>query len=538
MPATSHIARSAQGRLLEIMTAISTEKDLDVLLGMILSMARELTDAESGRIYILDPTGRRLICQVVQNDSVDEFSQHYDPVELYVDGRPNNKQVGAYCAFSGQPVRVDDVPASGAFDFSGRMRVDNVMHYHTQSLLLAPLNRPDEFTVGVLELSNALEAKTRNRIAFGQEQESLVHAFASQAAVSINNARLLEQNKRLIAVMDETNRQLEQENRTLRSRVHARCDFSDIIGDSDPMKQVFDLIEKIADTEANVLITGETGVGKELIAQALHNNGKRKEGRLVAQNCAALHEQLLESELFGYKKGAFTGAVKDKPGLFEVAHKGTLFLDEIGDMPLGLQAKLLRVLQEGEIRPLGGVNDRKIDVRIIAATHCNLKELVAEGKFREDLYYRLQVFPIHVPALSERREDLPALIQHFIDGFSKVHNKNVQGIAPMALDSLMQYDFPGNVRELRNLLERAVILVDDGGSITQRELPPELVGKAQTEPRESGVATADRTLKEIVGEYEQKVIQERLDKHGGNRTKTAEDLGISRRSLQSKIAET
>ena len=347
MPKLSNISSSAQGRLLDIMTAISIEKDLDVLLSKILNFARELTDAESGRIYILDPSGRRLICQVVQNDSVEENQHHHAPIKLYENGRPNNRHVGAYCAFSGQPVRVDDVPASGAFDFSGRMRADRDMHYHTQSLLLAPLNRPDEFTVGVLELSNALDPTTRNRGAFGEEQEQLVHAFASQAAVSINNARLLEENRRLITVLDETNRQLEQENRTLRNRVHGRCDFSDIIGDSPPMRGVFDLIEKIADTDTNVLITGETGVGKELIAQALHNNGRRKSGQFVAQNCAALQEQLLESELFGYKKGAFTGAVADKPGLFEVAHNGTMFLDEIGDMPQGLQAKLLRVLQEG-----------------------------------------------------------------------------------------------------------------------------------------------------------------------------------------------
>ncbi len=531
-------SNGAQERLLQIMTAISTEKDLDRLLSLILRAARRLTDAESGRLYILDPSGRRLIGQVIENDVTETSLGDFQPIELYAGGRPNSRNVEAYCAFSGTPVRVDDVQASGAFNFSERLRADQQSGYFTQSLLLAPLNRPQEFTVGVLELCNARDPVSREKIAFRPEQEELVHAFASQAAVSINNARLLEENHRLIAVLNESNRDLEQENQRLRSRVYGRCDFSDIIGSSKPMQRLFELIEKVADTDLTVLVRGETGVGKELVAQALHNNGRRKAGRFVPQNCAAVPEQLLESELFGYRKGAFTGATEDRQGLFEAANGGTLFLDEIGDLPMGLQAKLLRALQEGEIRPLGSTESRKVDVRVLAASHHDLRQRVEEGKFRQDLFYRLQVFPILVPALRERRDDLPALISHFTEGFAAVHGKKIQGVTPMALDVLMQHDFPGNVRELRNMLERAVVLVEDGNSISERELPGELVGEPWTQFKAVARENAETvTLKDALDAYESKVISQRLAHLNGNRTRTAESLGISRRSLQLKMSK-
>jgi sigma-54-dependent transcriptional regulator len=520
------------------MTVISMEKDLDALLSKILSAARALTTAESGRIYILDPSGRRLICETTQNESVDEDLDELRAIDLYVDGRPNQRNVEAYCAFSGAPLRVDDVAASGAFDFAQRLRNDLQKGYYTQSVLVAPLNRPEEFTVGVLELCNARDPKSQERVAFKPDQEELVHAFASQAAVSINNARLLRENRRLITVLNETNRDLEQENLRLKRRVHGRCDFSDIIGNSKPMQRVFELVEKIADTDTTILIYGETGVGKELIAQALHDNSRRRNGRFVAQNCAALQEQLLESELFGYKKGAFTGAEADKPGLFDMAHNGTMFLDEIGDLPPSLQAKLLRVLQEGEFRPLGGLNNRKVNVRLLGATNRDLKELVANSQFREDLFYRLQVFPIEVPPLRDRREDLPALAQHFIDGFASVHDKKITGLTPRILDILMQHEFPGNIRELRNLIERAVLLAEPGGLITERELPSDLVSESSAGAQ--GLhrnEMANDGLKAAMAAYEARVILKRLDELGWNRTKTAEDLGISRRSLQIKMSK-
>lgn len=523
-----------QDHLLEIMTAISIEKDLDRLLQTILSTARELTNAESGRIYILDPSGRHLVCQLVQDDRADDAVAENKPIPLYLNSRPNSRDLCAYCAFAGEPVRVDDVPASGAFEFSDRLRADQLLAHHTQSLLVAPLNRPHEFTVGVLELANALHPESSARIPFREDQERLVQAFASQAAVSINNARLHDENRRLIKVLDASNRSLEEENRKLRRRVHARCDFSEIIGSSPPMLQVFDLIEKITDTETTILISGETGVGKELIAQAIHGNGPRSARPFIAQNCAALPEHLLESELFGYRKGAFTGADRDRAGLFEAANRGTFFLDEVGDLPMSLQAKLLRVLQEGEVRPLGDVNTRAVDVRVLAATHHDLKQCVAEGTFREDLYYRLQVFPIDVPPLRERTDDLPALAQHFIDNYAEIHGKKIKGLAPAALDLLMHHSFPGNIRELRNMLERATILATDGGHITVDELPPEIryerVGGADAKLRGSG-------LSDIVEVYEAKVIKERLRQMHGNRTRAAENLQISRRALQNKMTK-
>jgi two-component system response regulator AtoC len=270
----------------------------------------------------------------------------------------------------------------------------------------------------------------------------------------------------------EERERLKEENLRLKTRIseiEQKYSFGNIIARSEAMARVFDLVRKVADHKTTVLINGESGTGKELIARAIHSNGSRASGPMVNINCGGIPENLLESELFGYKKGAFTDAVRDKPGRFEEANGGTIFLDEIGEMPMSLQVKLLRVLQEEEITPLGDLGSKKIDVRVIAATSKDLGKEVEDGKFREDLFYRINVMAIHLPALRERRGDIPLLVGYFIDLFNKKLNRGIQGLSSEAMPILMEYAWPGNVRELENVIERAVLLAT-GRWITPAEL--------------------------------------------------------------------
>jgi two-component system response regulator PilR (NtrC family) len=326
---------------------------------------------------------------------------------------------------------------------------------------------------------------------------------------------------------------LSSENRRLRSELERRSHDRSVIGNSPPMQRVFDLVGQVADNRANVLISGESGTGKEVIARAIHGRGDRREAPFVAVNCGAIPENLLESELFGHMKGSFTGAVQNKSGLFEVAEAGTVFLDEIAELPLGLQVKLLRVLQERVFRRVGGTSDVEFRARIVTATNRRLEEEVAAGRFREDLYYRLNVIELALPPLRERRDDIPLLVQHFIEKYSRELERPVEGLDEAAMDRLMGYGFPGNVRELENVIERAVAL-------SRREvigvdaLPPTV-----TEPRESPVARQlpDEGVKldELVGEYERALLLEALEQCGGVKKRAAQRLGISFRSFRYRL---
>ncbi len=265
---------------------------------------------------------------------------------------------------------------------------------------------------------------------------------------------------------------LVDENRVLRQQLTSRYKFDNIIGASSRMQDVFHLVERVADTRASVLIRGESGTGKELIARALHFNSSRRENPFVPVVCIALSEQLLESELFGHEKGSFTGAIGQKPGRFEMAHKGTLFLDEIGDIPGTVQMKLLRVLQEREFERVGGLKTIKVDVRLVTATNQDLEKGVKEGKFREDLFYRLQVVQINLPPLRERSEDVPLLVEHFIGKYAKENGKMIKFASPEALEIMMDYKWPGNVRQLENTVERAIVLADDDAQLITPDLLP------------------------------------------------------------------
>ena len=327
------------------------------------------------------------------------------------------------------------------------------------------------------------------------------------------------------------NRLLKKEVIRLRKEVESRYDFHQLIGKSPSMQKIYDLIERISDSSSNVLITGESGTGKELVAKAIHYNGVRKEGPFVAINCAAIPETLLESELFGYKKGAFTDAKSDKKGLIFEANEGTLFLDEITEMPLTLQAKLLRVIEDREVRPLGDTNSYPFDVRIISSSNRNIKSTIQEGRFREDLYYRLNVIDIQLPPLRERKEDIPLLVQHFINKFSQDLKKNISGVSEGALKIFLNYSWPGNVRELENVIQRAMTL-------SQHEviLPEDLPATVIQTPDKKLVEKAleeNFTLDQLEKEYIKKVLIEA----GGNKSKAAEILGLDRKTLYRKLQE-
>jgi DNA-binding NtrC family response regulator len=316
-------------------------------------------------------------------------------------------------------------------------------------------------------------------------------------------------------------------------------DRHDIIGSSECMVEMYDLIGKVAPTATTVLITGETGTGKELFAQAIHRNSPRKDSPFIKINCAAIAENLLESELFGFEKGAFTGAVHRKPGRFELAHTGTLFLDEIGDLPKDMQVKILRVIQDQEFERVGGLRTIKVDVRLIAATNKTLLEEVGEGRFREDLYYRLNVFPINIPPLRERRGDIGHLADFFLKKFNEKLNRKIEHIDPKAEEFFTHYGWRGNIRELENLMERLVLLTT-GDTITLEDIPAEIrfSSAAQTsgspaEPKRS----FKNILKDKTERLEKDMIMRVLEECGGNVSKAALQLGLSRRGLQLKMTK-
>jgi transcriptional regulator with PAS, ATPase and Fis domain len=327
------------------------------------------------------------------------------------------------------------------------------------------------------------------------------------------------------------NRLLKKEVIRLRKEVESRYDFHQLIGKSPSMQKIYDLIERISDSLSNVLITGESGTGKELVAKAIHYNGVRKEGPFVAINCAAIPETLLESELFGYKKGAFTDAKSDKKGLIFEANEGTLFLDEITEMPLTLQAKLLRVIEEREVRPLGDTNSYPIDVRIISTSNRDIASLIQQGRFREDLYYRLKVIDIEMPPLRERKEDIPILVQHFIHKFSKELKKAVSSVSEDALKILLNYFWPGNVRELENIIQRAITL-SQHEVILPDDLPASIIQKTDEKLFEKAMEEKF-TLDQLEKEYVKRVLIET----GGNKSKAAERLGLDRKTLYRKLEE-
>lgn len=330
---------------------------------------------------------------------------------------------------------------------------------------------------------------------------------------------------------------LEVENRVLKKELVKEYSFQNLVGNSEVMHKIFELVKRVSSSPTNILITGESGTGKEMVAKAIHYNGILKDKPFVTINCGAIPESLMESEMFGHKKGSFTGAIADKAGLFEVADGGTLFLDEVGELPLTIQVKLLRSIQERIIRRVGGTEDMKIEVRIIAATNRNLEEMVNAGTFRQDLYFRLNVINIRTPSLKERRDDIPLLANFFIKKYNERLNKHISGISAEAMESLKKYDYPGNVRELENIIERTVAL-EGGSSILPESLPPFVntpTGRKMASSQEIEIGTEGVDLDKIMGQIEKELLVKAIHSAGGVKKRAAKLLHISFRSMRYRV---
>lgn len=330
---------------------------------------------------------------------------------------------------------------------------------------------------------------------------------------------------------------LEVENRTLKKEMSREYSFQNLVGNSETMHRIYEMIKRVSQTPTNILVTGDSGTGKEMVAKAIHFNGPLKDKPFVTINCGAIPESLMESEMFGHKKGSFTGAIADKAGLFEVADNGTLFLDEVGELPLTIQVKLLRAIQERIIRRVGGTEDSKVNVRIIAATNRNLEEMVAQGTFRQDLFYRLNVINIRTPPLRERPDDIPTLATHFLKKYNDRLNKTIGGISTEAMEVLKKYDYPGNVRELENIIERTVAL-EGGATILPESLPPFVntpSGRKMASSNEIQITEDGIELDKVMGQIEKELLIKAIHTAGGVKKKAAKLLNITFRSMRYRV---
>jgi Nif-specific regulatory protein len=410
--------------------------------------------------------------------------------------------------------------------------VDSATEFKTKSMIAVPLKTKEQ-TIGVLEVLNKITGD------FDEKDFNFLVTLAPIMAMALDNARMcteLNSAYRELQLInkdkDEVIKRTKNEVAYLRREVERYYRFDQVIGNSERMLEVFRLCERAIDSDITVLIEGETGTGKELIARTIHFNGPRKKMPFVSQNCGGIPDTLLASELFGHKRGSFTGAVKDKKGLFETAHGGTVFLDEVAEMSPAMQTSLLRVLQEGEIKALGSDLSKKVDVRVISATNKNLEKEVQEGRLREDLFYRLSVFTVDLPPLRDRTGDIPVLANHFIRKYNKKTKKSVVGFSQRAMDCLSSYPFPGNVRELENEIERAMAMVTDNNQIEISNLSDKM---RDDSVRETHGVTLRGSLKEMVETLEKSVILEKLRAHEGNKTRVAKELGLSRNGLMKKM---
>ncbi len=475
--------------LLRISEEINSVHEISELLDRIMDLALETLEAERGFILLKSTEGdRRFEVVTARNISQDTITSIRELSSSVV-----NQVLEQGEAVLSLDAQTDD-------RFAG---AESIVMQQIKSVMCTPLKKDDQL-IGAIYVDS--RASTRQ---FDEESLTFLKAFAGLAAVAIDNARLFET--------------LQSENQKLKKQISAAQLFPEIVGKSPSMIKIFELIRDVADSTASVLIEGESGTGKELVARALHLHSSRRDKPFIPIFCGSLAESLLESELFGHKKGAFTGASSDKAGLFEAAHLGTIFLDEIADVSLNIQTKLLRVIQEGEIKRVGDTKLRKVDVRIISATNKDLWKEVEAGNFREDLYFRLNVINIKMPPLRERLEDIPILANHFLKIYALKNKKNVQRLTPEAIKYLQEYHWPGNVRELENAIERAVILARGV------EIGPELFQFRKSEVQ----IPVGKTLKEI----NKFAILKTLEMVNGNRTKAAEILGVSRRWLQYQLKE-
>ena len=536
LPGADEVAGAA--RLQAVAAAMVSERSQRALFDQIVDGLIDLTGAERGFIILAAEQGgadRKVVA-----------ARNFDREAVRDALAKVSKSVEREAFQSGNPVIVTDAAVDERF--SG---MESVLNMRLRSILCVPV-RGRSGPIGTIYLDNRFEKGV-----FEERQLPLIRAFSDQAALAVENARLHEENEARLEELSKAKAEVEELNRilseriaktsvelqevkehVLRERAEAplKYTYANIVGTSRRMQDLFHLLDKVTDSDVPVLVQGESGTGKELVARAIHFNGPRKDRPFVSENCAAIPETLLESELFGYARGAFTGATADKKGLFEVAAGGTLFLDEIGDMPIDMQKKLLRVLQEKEVRPVGGKRAIPVDVRILSASNQDLRRLVAEGKFREDLLYRLNVITVDLPPLRERPEDVPLLVDHFLEEIAESSSTPKKTVSDETIQILMRHPWPGNVRELKNEVRKAHALSD---KVILPIILSDTLRKALAQPPPLPLL-GKKTLKELVREatddVERRAIQEALRRTRGRKAQAARLLGVSRPTLDAKLA--
>ncbi len=526
--------RENLSRLQEITRAITSELNLGKLLTLIVDSVIRLSKAERGFLFLNTRRGLEI-----------RTARTFDAETIRKPAAKVSHSIAEEVAKTGKPLVSINAQTDERLSASG-----SVTDLKLRSVMAVALRQKDR-VLGVLYMDNRFEEGV-----FSKVDLPLVEAFTDQAAIAVENARLVAENERRQEELRGAKEKVEELNRILNEKVRRQSDellevkqilrarqdelefkysYDNIVGESPRMRDVFRLLDRVTDSDVPVLVLGESGTGKELVARAIHFNGARKDGPFVTENCAAIPDNLLESELFGYVRGAFTGADRDKRGLLSLASGGTLFLDEIGDLSIEIQGKLLRALEEGAIRPLGGKDLQKVDVRIIAATNQDLRRKIEEQTFREDLYYRIAVISVSLPPLRDRREDIPLLVGHFLARFAEEKGRPAPEISDEALAVLSNFDWPGNVRQLRNEIQRAIALAD-------RVILPEILSEetrvfsaARLRPESIGGRTLKDVAQEAVRAVEREMVREVLRQSGWKKAEAARRLGISRPTLDSKI---
>jgi Nif-specific regulatory protein len=486
-------SNSSIDRLREISTWVSSVQDLDQLLELIIETATRMMDAKASSLLLLDPKTKKLYFKVATGEKKEDVKRF--EIEL-------GQGIAGYVAQTGESLLIPDVTKEPRW----YKEISESIGFKTRSIACVPLKVMNKI-IGVVEIIDKADGGS-----ITNDDLKILSVFADLAALAIGNARKIEDDKREIK---DLKRELDLK--------------YELVGESKALRKVITDAVKVANSKTSTLILGESGTGKELLARLIHRMGSRRDMPMIVLNCAALPETLLEDELFGHEKGAYTGAAGQKVGKFELADGGTIFLDEIGEMSPGMQSKLLRILQEGVFYRVGGNKSIPVDVRVISATNRNIADDVEEGRFRQDLYYRLNVVQIHMPTLRERKEDIPFLAQYFLNLFKQEKGQPTLTLSKKAMDAMLQYDWPGNVREMKNAIERAVVM-GNGNEILPEDLP-----QFASTPGYPGLKVG-LTLKEAIDLFKKEFISLNLKHTSGNRSVAAKNMKIQRTYLSRLIS--